>query len=571
MTRPVASSPSFQARLRSELLRQRDILDGEATVRFVATALGYLISALFLPVGIVVALAAINLLAEVGVYAFQRDVDRLMSRGWRYWGLLACVFLHEACFVVPPALMWHLEDPYTKAYAVGMTASTMMHVATVRAIHLPMGLAGAAAIWIIVLTSNTLYWAHSAAWLPLGLTTLCALVALSYFVSALVSNHRLHRETSAGWAEATEANAAKTRFLTQISHELRTPLNAILGMGHAELARQTDDEGRGRMHLLIESASALGVLLDDILDMSALQEGRLPIRPAPLDLPAAIAATVALFRPQAEAAGLTLDLVMDAKVPRAACLDGQRLRQCLSNILSNALKHTERGGVQVMVSHPAEAMLRIEVQDTGNGVPEALHAAIFEPFQRGPGVHGGTGLGLTISRTLAQRMGGDLVLLPSDRGARFGLTLALVPATLADIAPRPAEPPLNLAGRLVLVVDDIATNRLVAATYLRQLGATVSEADSGAAALDVVAAERPCAILLDMNMPGMDGIETLGRLRALPGPVARVPVIAMTADATETHRRLYLASGMDGYVSKPLTPDRLTEALRPHLADRTGA
>jgi len=558
-------TPTLETTQRNEFLRQRAILDGEALARFIATGLGYGVTAFFLPLWLVVPLAAGNFLAEAAVYALTRDIEPLVARGRRYRAMLACTFLLEACFVLSAGVMWHMQDPYVKALAVGLAVTTMMHVATVRAIHLPTGLSAAAAIWVTVLTSNTLYWVAQSDWTTLAVTTFCALITLGYFISVLVSNHRLHRETSAGWAEALEANAAKTRFLAQMSHELRTPLNAIVGLGHAELARDRDPLTRERMQLLVESASGLGVLLDDILDMAAVQEGRLPIRPAPISPSAAITATVALFRPQAEAAGIDLRLSFDASLPAAVLLDGQRLRQCLSNVLSNALKHTVKGSIRVMASATLPGMLCIEVADTGPGIPDALKATIFEPFQRGPGPQAGAGLGLTISRTLARRMGGDLTVVPSPRGARFRLTLTFGPAALADLAPEPPAAPLNLAGRHVLVVDDIATNRLVAATYLRLLGATVTEADSGEAALAMAARRVPCAILLDMNMPGIDGVETLRRLRTMGGAVQAVPVIAMTADATEAHRTYYLACGMDGYVAKPLSPDRLTAALRPHL------
>ena len=563
-------SPPSNDALRKALQSQRNILVGEGPVRLVATTLGYAIAAAYIPIGFVIIVAAINLLAEVFADVLLRDVDALLARRRRRVVLSGCTFVHEACFMLPPAMMWHLDDPMAKAIAVGLTASTMMHIATVRAIYLPLGLAGAGAIWIIVLISNTLYWTRTGEWLSLAVSTLCALVSLGYFVSALLSNHNLHRRTAAGWAEAETANAAKTRFLAQMSHELRTPLNAILGMGHAELARQTDPVSRSRMDLLVQSAAGLGVLLDDILDLSAVQEGSLPIRPEVIDPGAILTASVALFRPLAEAASLRLDLSLDPDLPVAATADGRRMRQCISNILSNALKYTDAGSVRLSARmHPA-GVLRIEVHDTGQGVPEDAKDTIFAPFHRGPGLQAGTGLGLTISRTLARRMGGDLVLLPSVSGARFCLTLPLGPADPPPPAAANMAQP-DLRGHRVMVVDDIATNRLVAATYLRLFGAQVTEAESGHAALLLLDTARPAVILLDMNMPGMGGVETLQRLRKARH--GRVPVIAMTADATEDHRRGYLAAGLDGYVAKPLSPDRLAEALRPHLPvlDRAAA
>ncbi|MGL6208421.1 MAG: response regulator [Paracoccaceae bacterium] len=557
-------------RLRGELLRQRDILRRETRARVISTVLALTISFLFLPVGVVLALIFIYLAMEVCIHHTYRNIDALLARGGRYWALLGFVCVQEACFLMLPGLVWFIEEPFARAYAAGMAACAMMHIATVRAIHLPMGISGLAGIATVLLGANTLYWVTIGGFAPWAVITFCSLIALCYCLSAMLSNHQVHRETLAGWTEAKAANAAKTRFLSQVSHELRTPLNAILGMGYAELSRSDDPAARGRMELLIEAATGLGVLLDDTLDMAAVEEGRLPIRPVALDLPKTISAAVALFRPQAEAAGLALDLGLDEGLPGIVQLDGQRLRQCLSNILSNALKHTEQGGVRI-VAGVRDGLLQIEVQDSGRGVPEAFRATIFEPFQRAPGSHGGTGLGLTISRTLARRMGGDLVLVPSETGACFVLTLALVPGSPGDLSPAGEPEALDLSGKLFLIVDDIATNRLVAATYLRGFGARVSEADSGETALAMVQVAPPSAILLDMNMPGLSGLETLQRLRALGALLEGVPVIAMTADATETHRLQYLAGGVDGYLAKPLTPERLAEALRPHLGRRVVA
>ncbi len=563
---------SPQDPVRHQILSQRKILVEEAPARLVATLLAYAVSAAFLPVLFVATLAAINLLAEIMVDLVMRDVDMLMARKTRRWVLCGCTFVHEACFVLPPAVIWHLDDPLAKAFAVGMSASTMMHIATVRAIYLPMGLSGALAISIIVLTSNGLYWIGKFEWISLSISMLCAVVALGYFLSALLSNNRLHRATSASWAAAVVANAAKGRFLAQMSHELRTPLNAILGVGHAELSCQNDPVSRSRLELLVDSAAGLGVLLDDILDLSAVQEGRLPIRPETINPRFILTASAALFRPQAEAAGLRLDLRLDPNLPAAGRADGRRLRQCLSNILSNAIKYTAQGEILMTARMAGQDLLCIEVDDSGEGVPEDLRETIFEPFGRGRGLQAGTGLGLTISRTLARRMGGDLVLLPSQQGARFCLTLPLEPVSSLPVPsmnlPALHLPSLYLHGRLILVVDDIASNRLVAATYLRFLGAEVAEANSGEAALQLIATIRPAAVLLDMNMPGLSGIETFKRLRQTQGG-AKIPVIAVTADATDEHRRMYLAAGLDGFVTKPLSPERLAETMRHHLPPST--
>ncbi|MDN5789210.1 ATP-binding protein, partial [Pseudorhodobacter sp.] len=269
-------------------------------------------------------------------------------------------------------------------------------------------------------------------------------------------------------------------------------------------------------------------------------------------------------------------------------LDPQRLRQCLSNLLSNALKNTPDGGIHVSAqlspSSPGQSLLRIEVTDTGPGIPAQQHSRIFEPFARanltgasarspsGSAI-AGNGLGLSICRAMAQQMGGDLTLSPDStegRGARFILTLRVEPATdntaplhtppepaIAGGTETPSPPGEGIANLRVLVVDDIATNRLVAATYLWTLGATMQEAASGDEALEILQTHVPDLLLLDMQMPGMTGLQTLARIRALPGSAGKVPVIAMTADAMAEHRKSYLSAGVDGYLAKPITAERI--------------
>ena len=280
-----------------------------------------------------------------------------------------------------------------------------------------------------------------------------------------------------------------------------------------------------------------------------------------VDLRAETAATLALFRQQISDAGLNLTLSIAVGVPAFARIDGQRFRQCLSNVISNAVKYTTKGSIYVAVSLPAPDELAIEVSDTGPGVSDTLMEHIFEPFHRGDTLVPGTGLGLTISRTLARRMGGDLVLLPSDTGARFRLSFALEAAGPGDLAPPETAALADLNGKRVLVVDDIGTNRLVAMTYLRIMGAAPLEADRGQSAIDLVPVERPDVVLLDMLMPDMDGLTTFARIRALPGPAGQVPVIAMTADATDEHRHRCLNAGLNGYVAKPLSPEALGAAI----------
>ncbi|AZB64232.1 response regulator [Cereibacter sphaeroides] len=562
--RPPWLAPLPPAALQQEVARQAAILRREAFVRFPAMALAFAVSMLFLPGWIVWTCVLLSALGEIVTNHLDACPARITER-WRHPAYILSAFLLQCAFITPPALMWHLENPYVKAFAIGFMVCSMMHVATVRSIHLPMGLAGGSAIALFTLASNTLYWLPRHDLAALGLTTLCALVALAYSLAAILMTYRLHREAAAGRAEALAANATKDRFLAQMSHELRTPLNAILGIGHAELRGASDPVSRDRLGVLIRSAEGLSTMLDDILDMSAVQQGRMPVRPQTVSPREEIVASVELFRPLVEETGVALELVL-GDLPRRARLDPQRLRQCLSNLLSNALKHTQEGRIRVearIEEAGPRPLLRIEVSDTGDGILCEEAEAIFDPFMpTGSGRPAGNGLGLSISRALARQMGGDLRLLAQPGpGARFALTIALEPVEAPAATPAAPRAEHRLGGRRVLVVDDISTNRLVAAAYLQLFGVRTIEAQSGPDALALLEREPVDLVLLDMNMPGMDGLETLRRIRAMPGPAASLPVVAMTADATEEQRDMYLGAGLTGYVAKPVTPDRMSAEL----------
>ncbi len=557
------------------LRRQHAVLMQEAPVRFVATAAAFAIAAIYLPPPLILALALIDLAGEIVSWAILSGDPPALARDPRRRAVLvACIVVIETSFAMPAALMWHIEDPFTKALAVGLMAGSMMHLATARSIYLPTGVGGWTTLLVLTVVSNTAYWVQRGDLAGLTVTSICVVVGYGYFGAAMWSNHRLHRETAAAARAAEAADAAKGRFLAQMSHELRTPLNAILGLGHAEMSRAGDATARDRMQVIVSAAGTLATLLDDVLDLSALEAGRLPLRPKVAHPDAAVEAALALWRPAVEAAGLAFRAEIDPRLSAPALFDPQRLRQCLSNLLSNALRHTARGSVTVTARQTACPVhggrwIELRVTDTGSGIAPDLRARLFRPVETAAGA-GGHGIGLTIAREMARAMGGDLTLqdpAPEASGETFVLVLPLhpVPASAGAEDPQPPSAAPMLAGRSILVVDDIATNRLVAAACLRLLGARVHEAPGGADALAAVARGGLDAVLLDINMPGMDGLETFRRLRAAAGGGARLPVVAMTADAMAGHRETYLGAGLDGYVAKPVTPDSLARALAPLL------
>ena len=402
------------------------------------TLAAYALVAIYLPVWLAALGAVVNVATDAAGMILMRDLDPLVQRG-RYRAIWALHFVMQACYAAVAALIWQRGANFSDAFAMGMAMTTLLHVSTVRAIHLPFGLAALAGTAIPVLAGNAWRWAPGGQWSILVLSTTCALVGLAYVLAAMVMTNRLYRDAAVGRAAAQAGFEAKNRFLAQMSHELRTPLNAILGMGHAELRRNRDELSRERLSVLISAAEGLSTILDDVLDMAAVQEGRIPLRPTTAIPLEEIRSTVALFRPGVEAAGLALGLDLAGGLSRPARFDAQRLRQCLSNLLSNALKNTVAGRIDVTARIEGRAgqgaVLVLCVADTGPGIPAHLRERIFEPFRpnraeaqgRIAAMPGSNGLGLSISQALARQMGGDLVLGEADGGpgARFVLTLAL--------------------------------------------------------------------------------------------------------------------------------------------------
>lgn len=543
-----------------EIERQHALLAEGYSRRGILTGLTYGLGALFVPLPYVVALAILDFGAERLGLVWLKGLNPL-AQPLRYGGTLLSVMTSQLSFTAMLAMAYQSDTPLAQAFSAGVMALSLLQLASIRVVHLPYAAVGLGAAFLVSLVAITVNWQMRSG--PTGLfLSYLALAAAAYFIYMIVhANHALHAGFARERVAARAADQAKSRFLAQMSHELRTPLNAILGLGYVELAQHHSPASDERLRLITNAARGLSVILDDILDMSAIEAGVLPIRAKTGNPVAEINAVVAMFQPLFQAQGLSLVLSLDPSLPTRVTMDTQRLRQGLSNLISNAQKHTTVGGLTINAKIQDGNILQIDLQDTGSGIPPSEAERVFQPFQRGNSDKPGTGLGLVITRSLARSMGGDLVLLPSDIGAHFRLTLAFTQAAATARPEAKASLPPDLAGFQVLVVDDIATNRLVAKAHLRLLGVATDEASSGADALEILRKSIPDLVLLDMNMPQMDGIETLKRIRALPSRAARVPVIAMTADATDAHKRQYLAAGLDGHLAKPLTPEAVTEVL----------
>lgn len=515
-------------------------------------ALAYTICAQYVSPWIMVTLFLVEVVGEIVAQRLLVGLDPLRSPA-RYRMFLASLVPMEAALISAAGLVWLQDDPYAKSIAVGLVMGSLLHLTSVRSIHLPLGIVGMATVGLVTLGFNTLHWLQRGDWLGFLVSTVTALVALCYAATAMVSNNRLHRAAAEAAAAAKAANVAKGRFLAQISHELRTPLNAVIGLVEIEAANAAGSS-RQRLRTVATSARDLAVMLDDAMDYSALTEGRVAVTPRPVALRSELSASLLVFDLQARNQGRTLSVGIERDVPDVVLVDSQRVRQCLGNLIGNALKHSSRGAVTVIVRYQKGRLL-IDVADQGKGIPPALQDRVFEPFFRGSEDTPGVGLGLAISRAVARQMGGDLVLVPVGQGTTFQLT---IPAPEAHAAQDAGDLP-DLRDRVILVVDDIATNRLVAGQLLAASGIRVVEAASGPEALARLEQGGIDAVLLDMMMPGMDGQETLFRIREAHG--SKIPVVAMTADVVSIRRDDTLSERLDGFLPKPILPETLRGVL----------
>ncbi len=365
--------------------------------------------------------------------------------------------------------------------------------------------------------------------------------------------------------EAEAATAVKSLFLANMSHEIRTPLTAILGFTRL-LQDDPSVEGEAAVYVQRVAGAGKGLLaiVNDVLDFSKLEAGRVEVRPQPTRLAELCEETLLMFGGQAEAKGLGLQFNATVDVPDCVLVDGDRLRQALVNLIGNAVKFTDHGVVELRLRTGEQAdELMIDVQDSGPGLDAEAQVLLFERFTQIDGSatrrHGGTGLGLAISRGLVEAMGGAITL-NSQPGAGACFTIAL-PAPAADMPgddPHAAVDGLIEAVR-VLVVDDNSANREVVRRILEAAGAEVTEAPDGAEALERLSLQPVDVVLMDLRMPGLSGAGALARLRATPGPNSGVPVLAFTADAErEGEGEL---SAFDGLVRKPMDPVQLLRTV----------
>ncbi|WP_448206579.1 ATP-binding protein [Azospirillum sp. sgz302134] len=389
---------------------------------------------------------------------------------------------------------------------------------------------------------------------------------------------RAREEAEAARIAAENASRAKSRFLAMMSHELRTPMTAVIGMGDLLMGTPLTDQQKGFVKTLRSSADTLLTILNDILDFSKIEAGQLELEEIDFSLHRLIEDVVQLFTVRAAAKGLTLTASIAQDTPRHVRGDPTRLRQVLFNLVANAIKFTDRGGIEVAawcMEDGEDLQLRFEVADTGIGMTEEQRARVFEAFVQADAStsrkYGGTGLGLAICKRLVQAMGGDIAVSSTPgRGSTFRFSIRSHPAEALPAADALGRPLADLIGApgdalavslRLLLGEDNDVNRMLISAMLTRMGHRIDAVADGRAVVAALQAAEYDVVLLDMEMPVMDGRSTARAIRRMSGPTSRLPIVGISADALPEHRDGHMAAGLDAYLTKPIDWEHLNAVL----------
>jgi signal transduction histidine kinase/ActR/RegA family two-component response regulator len=514
------------------------------------------------------------------VEACTRTVTRRVGRGEamsqrQRLGYLASMFGTSLVWSSLAVLYWvEAGEPYRLA-AMAVLAGLMVH-AQGFSFRSPPALAALGAVPAILWFALPVgFGGYTGA--PLVTLTVGLALLLGYVAASARANMRTAAALSEAQRSAEAANEAKSAFLAMMSHELRTPMNGVLGMARALQRTPLDTRQKGYVDTILRSGDGLMAILNDVLDIAKIEAGRMDLEVVAFDLKALGDQAVELWSESAAGKGLHLVCEAEPGLPALVLGDETRVRQIVLNLISNALKFTDAGTVRLLL-RPAPAAdgdggVDILVTDTGIGMTPDQLGSLFRPYAQAEAStarrYGGTGLGLAICRKLSAMMGGEIgVESHAGRGSTFRVWLPLPAAEApeAEAAEPEALPPLR-----ILVADDNPINQAVARAILEAAGADVETVSNGAEALDRLRIEGFDVVLMDLNMPIMDGVEAVGRLRDGQAGRPDMPVVALTADAMAGEEARLRALGFDALQHKPVQPAALIGAIAEVLAARPRA
>jgi CheY-like chemotaxis protein/signal transduction histidine kinase len=532
-------------RLTEEISRQRQRLDADFVSRQIGVAISCILCFFFLPFWFVFLVYLLCVGSEIPQRRLLLAFEAEPSSGRRLVFLASSAF-GLMIYSIPALVLWQMEDPLVRFVGVLSLVGALLNVSVVRSVHLPMGIVSglppaAALLWLPLQ-----HLMKPDATLAAAVATAAVLTLIGYFLSALVQNHRAQSRLIAAISEASDANRAKSRFLASMSHEVRTPLNALLG--HSQLMREETDADAVRSHAAqVESAARmLKMLVEDVIDLSLLTEGDIQFRPVTAVIRRELEQAAALKFPVRGGAEPETEIEIAGEVPEFGRFDPVLLRKCLAHLCA-----------LVAADQPAGAAPRLDLRCAlAPGRQDRLRIAVAgRPNAKDGGdslssaAPGGEPLAQAVVQRIAEVMGGKAGLMRTPDGglvARIELPFITIPEP-------PATGAETVYGRLrVLVVDDISTNRLVVAQMLRSLRIEAIEAEGGSDALEWLKAEAFDLVLLDMNMPDMDGEATFREIRNMDAEWSDIPVVALTADAVTYQREHYIGLGLNGYVTKPV-------------------
>jgi len=502
-----------------------------------------------------------------------------------------------SCYAAFMAAFWLSGDPIARGFAIAQTCISILYcLLQYYARPKIFLLSSSPYLTVMALAVGSLSaaafrdhhaWTILTAVIGLGLLSNLFISARRQLAASRDALRRARAEAQERGVAAEAANKAKSSFLATMSHEIRTPLNGVLGMAQAMAADKLSAVQHDRLDVIRQSGEALLAILNDVLDLSKIEAGRFELEQVEFDLGDLMKGAHSAFTALANKKGLSFDLTIEGPAKGVYLGDPTRVRQILYNLISNALKFTEHGEVrvtaaQVAATPGAGAALALMVSDTGVGIDPDRLSALFEKFTQADASttrrYGGTGLGLSICRELAHLMGGEISTQSKlGEGSTFAVKLPLekVGEALAPQFALPPAPSLGAGATLprlrVLAAEDNSVNQLVLKTLLHQIGVEPHVVENGAEALEAWKAQPWDVILMDMQMPVMDGLAATRAIREAESAMsrARTPIIALTANAMSHQISQCRAAGMDGHVAKPIEAARLFAALEAALEEET--